>query len=209
MTNLSEIPSQIQGKDAGRLVTEIIQLAEREGWNPIASVKLGCVSCGAPVSLRSGGRFSSRFAFIHSDGRYGEMQELDKPVSCKKCNGDSFRVIVKPTTFKDWIRETLTRIKPSDQNPGVGFREDRTGTLIRDPRLRHTSTFEELWSIIGRYIDPLGDFNPDYQFDMIGTRYLDRKVCGLAHSNKNKRPEMLTTIIKDEDGHFWYSVESL
>jgi hypothetical protein len=202
-SSLSEIPKEVGGNDAGALVNEVVRIAQREGWNPIPSVKLHCVKCNAPVSLTRG--LVSPITFIHSDGKYGQCQSLDEPLACEKCASALFRVTVHPTQFKDWLRDSLDRVKPSDQDPAAGFRDDETGEIFRDNRLRRASSFDDLWMAICRYIDPQGDFNPDYSFNMIGTRYLDRHVPGLAHHNKTTGT--LIVIVKDESDGYWYSVE--
>lgn len=202
-SSLSEIPKEVGGNDAGTLVKKIVTIAKREGWNPIPSVKLHCVKCNAPVSLTHG--LASPFTFIHSDGKYGQCQPLDDPLTCEKCASALFRVTVHPTQFKDWLHDSLDRVKPSDQDPAVGFRDDETGEIFRDRKLVRASSFEDMWMAICRYVDPQGDFNPDYSFNMIGTRYLDRHVPGLAHHNK--KADTLIIIVKDESGGYWYACE--
>jgi hypothetical protein len=202
---LSEIPSEFQGKDAGVLIQKVIEIALGEGWNPIPSIKLHCKSCNAPVSLNQGLLSTTPFVFIHSDGRYGQCQPLEKPLVCKNCTTDLFRVTIQPIQFRDWLRDALVHVKPSDQDPSIGFRDDETGELIFDTLLMRVSSFDELWQAISRHVDPFGDFNPDYSFNMIRTHYLDRDVPGLAHFNK--KTNVLTIIIKDEKGNYWYSVE--
>jgi len=77
--------------------------------------------------------------------------------------------------------------------------------MVRDSTLRKALTFDDLWQAIAMAVDPQGDINPRYTFNIIGVRYLDRGVPGIAHHNRARN--ILTTIIKDRDGNYWYSVE--
>jgi len=147
----------------------------------------------------------SPFVFIHSAGQYGQTQPFEEAIHCEKCGGDLFHINVRPTQFKDWLRETLTRVKPSDQDPAVGFRDGETGRTVRDPRLVRAGTFDEMWRTISPYVDTFGDLNPDYEFDMIRSRHIARRVPGLAHANRNTA--RLVTVIKDQEGGFWFDVE--
>jgi hypothetical protein len=197
--------------DAGTIVKAAIAVARRAGYNPIASIKLNCIKCNSPVSLHEGLSEKLYYNFIHSDGKYGQCQPMDQPLACENCAGDRFRMTVRPTSFRDWLSDALSRVKASDQDPAVGFRDHETGGLFRDSTLMRASNFDDLWQAISRYVDPFGGFNSDYTFDLIfvrdiqRTRYLDKEVPGLAHFNKQTKT--LTTIIKDESGNYWYSVE--
>jgi len=200
--NPSGSPTLVTGAEAGQHMAQLVRQACGEGWNPIPSVTFQCVRCESSISLTQGLLSCDPFVFIHPNG---QCQPLEDPLQCSKCGAGEFHVTVRPTTFREWLRGILVQASPSDQDPAVGFREDQTGQMVRDSTLRKALTFDDLWQAIAMAVDPQGDINPRYTFNIIGVRYLDRGVPGIAHHNRARN--ILTTIIKDRDGNYWYSVE--
>ena len=186
------------------MVRKAIDTARRDGWNPIASIKLNCVKCNAPVSVAAG-ISATRLRFVHSDGHYGQCQPFDKPLTCQKCASNLFRVTVTPTHFKEWLRASLASLKPCDQDPALGFRDADTGEIFKHPKLRPSADFDDLWLAIHPYVDPFADFNPDASFDIIETRYLGKKVPCLRHHNE--KSDIVVTILKDPTGNFWWTID--
>jgi len=217
----SETNREIRGSDIPTQIQDIIDATRKEGFNPIASVKLYCTECNAAISLKEGGAFSPDiYEFIHSeDRRNGVIQPINEPLVCEQCNGNTFQLKIRPVTFKDWLRETLPLVRMTDQDPAFGFRDKDTGELFLDPLLKRASSFDGVWKAIASYVDPFGDINPHFEYDMTfdgQNRYrrIDRRVPGLRHVNYRARLEssykkvkVLVTILIYKDGSHWYSIE--
>jgi hypothetical protein len=201
--NPADISNEVQGKDAGTQIEKLILAAQQENWSPIPSITLHCINCDAPVSLHEG--LSTPYDFVQSGAKGTVLKPMNQPLVCMRCGTESFRLTVQPTPFKAWLQDSLQNVRASDQDPALGFRDDETGELVRDRTLVRAGTFDDLWRAISRSVNPLGGFNPNFTFNMIGMHYLDREVPGLAHFNQ--KTNVLTTILKDESGNYWYSVE--
>jgi hypothetical protein len=192
----------INGNQAAQVVKKLIAQARQEKWSPVLSIKLVCTNCEAAVTLRKDSE--TEFAFVSADGSY-KPGNFEDPLICCKCQGTNFRVIVLQKTLKDGFKEALPELAATDQDPGAGFREDGTGNLIRDRTLRRADGFEALWNSIQYYVDLEDDINTRYTFDMVNGRYLDSTIHGLLHYNY--RDQRAITILKEQNGNYWYSVE--
>ncbi len=192
----------ITGTKAASVVNKLILQARKEKWSPTYSIKLICTNCEAPVTLKK--TSATEFAFLSAKGSY-RPGGLEDSIECSKCEGANFRVSIQPKTLEECLKEALSELTPTDQNPEVGFREDITGNLIRDRTLRKVSGFKSLWIRILSVVDQEDQINTEFTFDMVNGKYLDRTIPGLLLYNYQYQKTI--TILKDQSGNYWYSIE--
>lgn len=192
----------ISGTQAASVVKKLLLQARQEKWNPTYSIKLICTNCEAPVTLKK--TSVTEFSFLSAKGSY-RPEGLEDSLKCEKCEGTSFRLLVHPKTLSECLKEALSELTLTDQNPEVGFREDRTGNLIQDRTLRKVSGFESLWSRIQSVVDQEDQINTRFTFDMVNGRYLEKTIHGLLLYNCENEKTII--ILKDQNGCYWYSIE--
>ncbi len=192
----------ITGTQAASVVNKLILRARKEKWSPTYSIVLFCTNCEAPVTLKKDS--ATEFVFVSAKGSF-MPGGLEDSIKCSICEGTNFKVSVQPKTLEAMLKEALLELKPIDQNPEVGFREDITGNLIIDRTLRKVSGFDALWIRILSVVDQEDQINTKFSFDMVNGRYLDRTILGLLLYNYQFQKTII--ILKDQTGNFWYSIE--
>jgi len=198
--------SQTDGAEAASLVNQLVKRAHQEGWNPLPSIKFKCIGCQTEVSLD----FDDVFKSYHFDHPATEdsgraLHPLASPLTCQRCEAGRFLISVRPTTFKEWLRELVSEVATTECDPAVGFVDADTGERFADSHFTSVSSFDELWSRVAGSVNSKGGINPEYEFNMIGTRVVDRTIRGVAHWNPHN--DVRTVIFKDLHGDLWYLLE--